>query len=202
MSPAFLKRFDIITLEDQLKPYCDLQNSEKDLLELIDILMKQHSFNYHSNIKKNKEDVLINEKLNKYSKFLKVNLKINNEEKKLDFKYTTNRKLNIIIFKKVSNLIKKGELSIYKLSLFCRAVYIFTQELDPKNELGFENLVNYAFLLTISLNIEDDNLVEDYIYKKFFLNYKPEISIDNKFFFSRISKTSFIYGKIISFFND
>jgi len=51
MSPAFLNSFGIITLEDQLKSLFNKENKNK-FLELIDTLMKQHCFNYHSNIKK------------------------------------------------------------------------------------------------------------------------------------------------------
>ena len=41
MSPAFLNRFDIITLEDQIKPILKEANSKKYYLQLIDTLMKQ-----------------------------------------------------------------------------------------------------------------------------------------------------------------
>jgi MoxR-like ATPase len=51
MSPAFLNSFGIITLRDQLKSLFNKENKNK-YLELIDTLMKQHCFNYHSNIKK------------------------------------------------------------------------------------------------------------------------------------------------------
>ena len=54
MSPAFLNRFDIITLEDQMKPFGLIDNSEQYFLDFIDIFLKQHSYNYQSKIKQNK----------------------------------------------------------------------------------------------------------------------------------------------------
>ena len=70
MSPAFLNRFDIITLEDQIKPLSKMINSEKYFLDFIGILLKQHSYNYQLNIKQNKEDKVQKEKIAKFKRFL------------------------------------------------------------------------------------------------------------------------------------
>ena len=197
MSPAFLNRFDIITLEDQLKPSY-FKNPKNDIIELIDTLMKQHSYNYHSNLRQNEKDQKLNEKIIKYSKFLKIKgTKINTEEKKNDYKYIKDEILNNLIFNKISNEIMKGDLSMYKLSLFCRAVYIFTQELDPNKELNRKQLVNYAYSLIISSKIEDDQNIEDFICQKF-LNYEPETSNDNKFFFKKSPKLRSFIAKLLA----
>jgi len=45
--------------------------------------------------------------------------------------------LNRLIYQKIFNNIKRRDLSIYKLSLFCRAVYIFIQELSPNEKSRF-----------------------------------------------------------------
>ena len=183
MSPAFLNRFDIITLEDQLKPFSGINFSETHILGIIDILMKQHSFNYQSNIKQIEEDAQKRKKIDKFKKFIKVKeANVNTKIKKFDFIYEKDENLNNLIYNFIINKIKNGNLSIYQLSLFCRAVYIFMQELDPKRELGLEKLVNYAYQLTISSKIEDNEILEKFIYKKY-LNYKLESTIDNKYFF-------------------
>ena len=103
MSPAFLNRFDIITLEDQIKSLYLKSYNDIQYFELIDKLMKQHSFNYQLNKQKNDDmdSLLVGKK----------------------YAYKKNNDLNKLIYKKILNNIKKGDLSIYQLSLFCRAVY-------------------------------------------------------------------------------
>ena len=172
MSPSFLNRFDIITLEDQIKFLYFKTRSESYYLELIDKLMKQHSFNYNINKQKN-------------------------EKKYGDFLYKKNNDLNKLILKKVYGNIQKGDLSMYKLSLFCRAVYIFIQELFTNKEIKLEQLINYAYQLTISPNIEDDPIIEEIIYKKY-LNYEPEDSSDNKFFFKDSLKLRSLMAKLMA----
>ena len=49
MTPSFLNRFDIITLEDQIKSLYFKSRSELHYLDLIEKLMKQHSYNYELN---------------------------------------------------------------------------------------------------------------------------------------------------------
>ena len=130
MSPAFLNRFDIITLEDQLKPLFKLENNEKYFLALIDTLMKQHSFNYHLNKINNKEDKIQNDESIDYNKYVGLDdSNANKENKKSDYEYKTNKFINKLILKDISTDIQNCNLSIYKLSLFCRAVHIFNNEL-------------------------------------------------------------------------
>ena len=102
---------------------------------------------------------------------------------------------NNFIFYKISNKIMEGNLSMYKLSLFCHAVYNFTQQLDPNKEINREKLVNYAYI--ISTKIEDDKNIEDFICKKF-LNYEPETSNDNKFFFKKSPKLRSFIAKLLA----
>ena len=199
MSPAFLNRFDIITLEDQLKPFYGKESS-KELLDLINTLMKQHCFNYHSNIKQNEEYLEKKEKLNKYRRYMDIDdLNLNVEEKKLNFNYIKDDSLNKLILNKISIIMKNNpnDLSMYKLSLFCRAVYIFMQELDPNKEIELDKLVNYAFQLIISPNIEDDQLMEDFIYNKY-LNREIEESNDNKYFFQESPKLKSFMAKLLA----
>ena len=119
MSPAFLNRFDIITLEDQIKPFSKMINSEKYFLDFIDILLKQHSYNYQSNIKQNDEDKIQKEKIKKFKRFLgdddiENDLVFENKKVKFDFVYTKNDSLNKLIYKNILNEINNGELSVYK----------------------------------------------------------------------------------------
>ena len=153
MSPSFLNRFDIIILEDQIKSLFFKTRSESHYLELIDKIMKQHSFNYN---------------LNKQNS---------------DFIYKRNPELNKLILRKIYSNIHKGDISIYQLSIFCRAVYIFIQELSSNNEIKIEKIINYAYNLIISSNIEDDLIIENYIFEKY-LNFDlEEKSKDNQYFF-------------------
>ena len=174
MTPSFLNRFDIITLEDQIKSLNFKARSDLCYLDLIDKLMKQHSFNYNLNKQKGEK-----------------------ENKNHDFIYKKNYEVNKLILKKINGNIQNGELSIYKLSLFCRAVYIFIQELDPNKEIKVDQLINYAYQLTISLNIEDDPLIEDLIYNKY-LNYETEDSNDNKYFFKDSPKLKSFMSKLFA----
>ena len=200
MSPAFLNRFDIITLEDQMKPFGLIHDSEQYFLDFIDILLKQHSYNYQSNIKQNKEDKIQKENIAKFKRFLggdniEKELNLGNKKIKFDFVYTKNDSLNKLIYKNILNEINNGELSVYKLSLFCRAVNIFIQELDPQKSIGLEKLVRYAFQLTIAPKIEDDNIIEDFIYQKY-LNFQTGISNDNKYFFQESPKLKGFMAKL------
>ena len=119
------------------------------------------------------------------------------EPTQIEFKYEKNELLNKSIYKKISKNILEENLSIYKLSLFCRAVYIFTQELAPQNEISLKKLVNYAYNLTVSSNIEDDQTVENLIYQKY-LNYMPDSSIDNKYFFQDSPKLKSFMAKLLA----
>ena len=201
MSPAFLNRFDIITLEDQMNHF-DQLDFEKYFLNFIDTLMKQHSYNYQSNIKQSDEDKIQNKKKEKYRRFMgddddiENELNINVQKKKFDFNYIKDDKLNNLIYKKILNEIKNGsELSVYKLSLFCRAINIFIQKLNSQKEIKLERLVNYAFQLIISPKIEDDNIIEDFIYQKY-LNFQTEITNDNKYFFQESPKLRGFMAKL------
>ena len=208
MSPAFLNRFDIITLEDQLKSLFKKENKYK-FLELIDTLMKQHCFNYHSNIKKNKEDIKKKEKMDILGRFMNLRgLDLKVEEEKLNITYKKNDDLNEKIFSKINNS-NSDELSMYKLSLFCRAVYIFMQQPDFEKELGSDTIVNYAFQLTISNNIKDDKIkddkeiekemedMENFIYDKY-LNCEIEKSNDNRYFFQESKKLKAFMAKLFA----
>ena len=207
MSPAFLNRFDIITLEDQLKPLSGLKNSEKIFLEFIDTIMKQHSFNYQANSKQNEEYNKKVEEEEEYGQYMDLslsNLDLDKNIKNIEFKYEKNEKLNKLIYGKILNNIKNSDLSIYKLSLFCRAVYIFMQELDPNKEIKLDKLVNYAYQMIISPNIEDDKEIEDFIYEKYFVNYESQDLIDNnhnkdnKFFFKESPKLKSFMAKLFA----
>ena len=204
MSPAFLNRFDIITLEDQLKPYYNIKNSENHFLEIIDTLIKQHKYNYKSNINqiKNKEEkVKKKEKHKKFNKFLGLgddeDLEENTKEKKLDFIYTKDENLNKLIYEKILENINKGDLSIYKLSLFCRAIIIFIEELPHNEKISLKKIVNYAFQLTISQNIEDDPEIEDFIYNEY-LKDKPKDSKDDTYFFQDSPKLKSFMAKLLA----
>ena len=175
MSPAFLNRFDIITLEDQIKSLYLKSYNDIQYFELIDKLMKQHSFNYRLNKQKNDDmdSLLVGKK----------------------YAYKKNNDLNKLIYKKILNNIKKGDLSIYQLSLFCRAVYICIQELDPNQEIPLNQLINYIYSLTISPYIEDDPEIEDFIYKKY-LQYETDESTDSKYFFKESPKLKSFMSKL------
>ena len=130
MSPAFLNSFDIITFEDQLKSLFNKENKNK-FLELIDTLMKQHCFNYHSNIKKIKK-IKKKEKIDKFRRFINLDeLDLKVEEEKSNITYDKNRTLNELIFIKINKL-NPSDLSMYKLSLFCRAVFKLCKNLSQK----------------------------------------------------------------------
>ena len=126
--------------------------------------MKQHSFNYNFN------------------------------KQNSDFIYKRNPELNKLILRKIYSNIHKGDISIYQLSIFCRAVYIFIQVLAPNKEILSEKLVNYAYNLTISSNIEDDQTIEDIINKKY-LDCKTDSSVDNKYFFQDSQKLKSFMAK-------
>ena len=197
MSPAFLNRFDIITLEDQIKPIFDQKNSKKYFLELIDTLMKQHSFYYESNMQLNEEEIKKHEKKKRYQKYMDLSdLDFNIGKKNLNFNYRTNANLNELIYKKIIEN-KNDDLSIYDLSLFCRAMHIFMKELDPNQEIDIKRLINYAYQLTLAQNIEDDKIIEDFIYQKF-LQYETEVINDNKFFFQESPKLKSFMAKLLA----
>ena len=115
----------------------------------------------------------------------------------IDFKYNSDPNLNELIYKKIVEYNKNGYLSMYKLSLFCRAVHIFSKELDPKKEIPIDKLVNYAYQLIMSPNIEDDKLIEDFIYKKY-LNCEIKDSNDNKFFFQESATLKSFMTKVLA----
>ena len=69
------------------------------------------------------------------------------------------------------------------------------QKLDPNKELGLEKLVNYAYQLVLSPKIEDNEIVENFIYKNY-LNFKLESSIDNKYFFEESPKLKSFMAKL------
>ena len=204
MSPAFLNRFDIITLEDQIQFISNLSNSYSIFLELINKIMKQHSFNYLSNKNEsedNKEKPIINNNNNmnlKLSKFLNMsNTKKTVEKKQFVFNYEKNEALNKLIYQKILNNILNDDLTIYKLSLFCKAVYIFTQEFNQNSKIPLNNLVNYAYNLIFSENIQDDFEIEKFIYEKY-LNCESEVSTDNKYFFKESPKLSSFMAKLLA----
>ena len=55
-------RFDIIILEDQLKSFY-FKNPKNDIIELINTYIKQYSYNYHSNLRQNEKNQILNEKI-------------------------------------------------------------------------------------------------------------------------------------------
>ena len=230
MSPAFLNRFDIITLEDQIKPFYTGGNSKENLLKLIDTLMKQHSSNYifKSNLsqeKDNKKDIIknMNQKNKKnYNKYLGNIDNIVTEKKqqeKTEFKYEKNDDLNKLIYNKVLECIKNYKtseekkkkemknrgnesnnyykLSMYKLSLFCRAVFILSKELSPKKEIDYNKLVNYAFQLVVPPVIKDDPEIENIIFKKY-LNHDLRDPNDSIFYFQNSSKIKSFMAKLLA----
>ena len=106
MSPVFLNRFVFIILEDQLKYIFNLTNSKNEFLNLIDTMVKQHSFNYQSKKEKNvtendssknddkNQDKKAGKKKNKnknvnLNKFLgdTSDIKIKNRKKNFEFNY-------------------------------------------------------------------------------------------------------------------
>ena len=198
MSPAFLNRFDIITLEDQIKPILKEANSKKYYLQLIDTLMKQHSYNYEANTQINEIEIKKKEDILNFGKYMDISdSDIDIGEKNIDFKYNSDPNLNELIYKKIIEYNKNGYLSMYKLSLFCRAVHIFSKELDPNKEIPIDKLVNYAYQLIMSPNIEDDKLIEDFIYKKY-LNCEIKDSNDNKFFFQESATLKSFMTKVLA----
>ena len=217
MSPAFLNRFDIITLEDQIKFISILPNSYSIFLELIDKIMKQHSFNYLSNKHQNEESqekIINNSNRNdKLNKFLNLpDTETKKEKKQFEFKYVKNEDLNKLVYKKILNNILNDNLTIYKLSLFCKAAYIFNQEFSQNknistfvfnqeyssnNKISLDKLVNYAYNLIFSTNIEDDLIIEELIYKKY-LNCQSDASTDNKYFFQESPKLKSFMAKLLA----
>ena len=208
MSPAFLNRFDIITLEDQIKPLLKSKNREKYFLGLIDTLIKQHSFNYFKYKAPKEREIAKNRKKERYKDYIDfdqepdINFGIKNEE----YNYIKNEKLNQLIYDKIMENVHDIDLTIYKLSLFCRAAYIFNytfnnkennKELSPKNEIEIDKIINYSYQLTISSNIEDDLIIDEYIYKKY-LNFKLEEENDNKFFFQESPKLRVFMAKLFA----
>ena len=170
MTPAFLNRFDIITLEDQIKSLYFKTYSEQHYYDLIEKLLKQHRFNYK-----------LTEQTIKSKKFDNMNNK-NNDIIKL-------------IYRKVIPNIQNGDISIYKLSLFCRAVFIFIQEIIPNKDIKIEQIINYAYQLAISPSFEDDNIIEEFIYNKYLI-YESEKSTDNKYFFKDSQKLRSFMAKL------
>ena len=202
MSPAFLNRFDIITLEDQIKFIANLNNADTIFKELINMIIKQHSFNYLSNKSQNKENqekIINNTNMNiKFSKFLNLSVvgdKI--EKKQFEFNYEKNENLNKLIYNKVLNNILNDDLSIYKLSIFCKAVYIFSQELTSDKKITLDKIINYAYNLIFSSNIEDNFEIEELIYNKY-LNYQSDVSTDNKYFFQESPKLKSFMAKLLA----
>ena len=202
MSPAFLNRFDIITLEDQIKFIANLYNADKIFLELINKIIRQHSYNYLSNkqqIEKSQENIINDSNKNiKFSKFLNLSAQVYKKEKKqLEFNYEKNENLNKLIYNKVMNKILDDDLSIYKLSLFCKAAYIFNQEFTPDKKISLDKIINYAYNLIFSSNIEDNLEIEELIYNKY-LNFQPDSSTDNKYFFQESPKLKSFMAKLLA----
>ena len=60
---------------------------------------------------------------------------------------------------------------MYKLSLFCRASYIFNKKLNiNQSQKGIEvnKILDYAFKLTLKKDIEDEPIIKDFINNNFF----------------------------------
>ena len=198
MSPAFLNRFDLVTLEDQIKYISNVKQFDSAFYELINTIIKQHSFYYSLNKQPITKNVTKNEKYLKYSKYYDFTEEdIQEDEKHSDFNYKRNDVLIKLIYDKILNNILDENLSMYNLSLFCRAVCIFIQELGQKKEIEIKDLVNYAYELIFSTNIKDSPKIEEFIYKKY-LDCKTDASNDNKFFFQDSPKLRSFMAKLLA----
>ena len=49
-------------MEDQLKSFY-FKNPKNDIIELINTYIKQYSYNYHSNLRQNEKNQILNEKI-------------------------------------------------------------------------------------------------------------------------------------------
>ena len=85
---------------------------------------------------------------------------------------------------------------MYKLSLFCRASYIFNQELNKKG-IEKDKIVNYAFQLILNKNIEDDPIIEDIINKNYLKG--GSASPNEKFYFQESPILMSFMAKLYAF---
>ena len=211
MSPSFLNRFDIITLEDQIKPYLPLNNNENsnNFLDLIDKLVMQHSFIYNNNnINKRESDEQMSETSDIiFNNNIKIgDIKVKKEPNEIDFIYDRDYFLNRFIFDNVSENINEIDLTMYKLSLFCRASYIFNQEINVNQNMKVieeKKIVDYAFKLTLKKNNEDENIIEgEQIIEDFINNIflkESSASSKEKFYFLESQKLKSFMAQLYAF---
>ena len=172
MSPAFLNRFEVIVLEDQLAGL-----DSEEFKKLIKFELDFFQSEFMENIKYKRKIDEKNEKKSKRHKKKKIEENIENDEEFEKIKKIINnnkvaeKQINIndyigIIYDKIKLLEKKKEndyedyskkyLSFSNLAKFCRAICIFFNKFSLKKDISKEEIVNFCFELIFEDEISEN----------------------------------------------
>ena len=159
VSPAFVNRFEVIVLEDQIN---DLTESQLD--KLITFLCKKYQKECYDR-QKNKPEINPGNKKN-LVKYYNLNENIDIEENI----EVTKEMLNLIVEKLKSLEPKKeNELDVsasenfkkYRtmstVSKFCRTIIIFKNKFRGKENISLESIINFSFEILFSEELSDNN---------------------------------------------
>ena len=176
MSPAFINRFDIIYLEDQL-----LEMNESQIKEFIDYLLKNINI---EDLKIRTESTLNEMKIN--SKDENDSNIVNNElnENSVKRKYEEIKDLTFNIFNQRLKENSKEISLVLELSQLCKSIKLYDSIFQ--NTITSQELVDCTYNLLINIsNYNINKKICDDILEKYFILYKEE---KLRFFFKKSQK--------------
>jgi len=227
LSPAFINRFDVIVLEDQLEEIRNNNNQNlKDLLKKLfensvsiiresDIVeakkvddegdedfnadginFDEEEENEDGNENGNENENRENENKENENKEIENNKNgKNNAEQNIEIKYNVDNELIDLIYNNYIEIQKESKtLTIYNLSILCRAIRIFDEKFKEMNikklKITKQDLINFTFSLCLNYEIEGTNLEIPSKIQELILDYLPEEpnSDDSKFFYKNSEK--------------
>ena len=191
LSPAFINKFDVIVLEDQLEEISN--NNNDNLKDLLKILFENSvpKIKFTDIAEANKEDEGDkdfsddsvsydddeengnNENNNENNNDIKI------DEKTQEIKYDVDNELVDLIYNNYIKLQKESKtLTIYNLSILFRAVRIFDENFKKMNAINTYNItkqdiINFTFSLCLNNEIEGDNINIPSQIQNFILNNLP-----------------------------
>ena len=205
MTPAFINRFEVIVLEDQLNNLTD-----DDLMKLIKFefnffhkeLINNISYIKKNNDKKKEEKIHKNKKENESYGEIQELIEKNQKLKEFFDGYykLIYEKIKILkSFEKKSDKDKeydensKKYLSFSNIARFCRAIIIFINKFNKNNDIKTENIVDFCFELIFEKEIsEKNNKINEVLKKELKESYdkidKEKFKNEEKYFFLKSPK--------------
>jgi len=191
ISPAFINRFEVIVLEDQLKGLGDSK-----IKNLIEFLCNKYQKECHENykrkrkkIKKNKKKI-VNIDNNEPFENININERKNNAKIKIDKEINISQEMMDLILKKIRILSKgknpndslddstsicsirekevdensKKYLTMSSINKFCRTLIILINKFKQQENISLESIIDFSFELLFEEHLSsNNNTIQQYL---------------------------------------